>query len=185
MRSRALLATVALLVATACSGGGNGTTDGSGTRTVPTAAPLASVPAATLVTPTPTAPGIPVEPGGGTGSGERRYTVASGDVLGSIAEQFNVSAAQIRALNHLDTDILQIGQELQIPASTPGLPGDGGTPGSGVTSYTVVEGDTAFGIALEFDTTVEALEQANGVTAGGLDDLQLGQVIKLPPPGQR
>ena len=180
LRSRAFLATVAILVATACGGSGDGAATSSGPRIVPTAAAFATVPAPVIVTPT------PIPEGGTTGgpgaTGEQTYTVASGDVLGSIAEQFNVSASQIRALNHLDTDILQIGQELLIPASTSGsLPGDG----SGVTSYTVVEGDTAFGIALEFDTTVEALEAANGVAAGGLDSLQLGQIVKLPPPGER
>ena len=42
------------------------------------------------------------------------------------------------------------------------------------------EGDTAFGIALQFDITVEDLEAANGVGPGGLDDLQIGQIISLP-----
>ena len=54
-----------------------------------------------------------------------------------------------------------------------------------MSTYTVKAGDTAFGIALQFDTTTEALERANGVAKGGLDNLQLGQVVKLPPPGQR
>ena len=52
-------------------------------------------------------------------------------------------------------------------------------------TYTVKAGDTAFGIALQFDTTVQALERANSVPKDGLDNLQLGQVVKLPPPGTR
>ena len=46
----------------------------------------------------------------------------------------------------------------------------------------VEEGDTAFGIALEFDTTVEALAAANGMTEDEITDLQIGQVINLPSP---
>ena len=103
-------------------------------------------------------------------------------MLGSIADRFDVPSAAIRALNNLTGDNIQIGQRLRIPARVPGTT----SPDSaGVTTYTVKPGDTAFGIALEFDTTVEALERANSVPKGGLDDLQLGQVVKLPPPGPR
>ncbi len=183
MRSRAHLAivasvaTVTLIVATACGGNADPPIPGPDPGSVPTAAPLTSVPAAVVVTATP-ATSTPAP--GGT---QQTYTVESGDVLGSIAERFNVSSEAIRSLNQLTTDILQIDQELLIPAPAPDAPPP--STGAGITTYTVVEGDTPFGIALEFDTTVEALEAANGVAPGGLDLLQLGQVVKLPPPGQR
>lgn len=59
-------------------------------------------------------------------------------------------------------------------ATTPPVATDG--------TYTVQEGDTAFGIALEFDTTVEALAAANDMTEEELENLQIGQVINLPAP---
>lgn len=192
MRSRAFVATVALLASVllvACDGNAGTSTPTPGAGTVPTAAPFPSVPEPTLVTraasPSPTATGTATPtPTGGTGvaAPEQTYVVVAGDVLGSIADKFDVPSAAIRALNNLTGDNIQIGQRLRIPARTPGTT----TPGAaGVTTYTVKAGDTAFGIALEFDTTTEALERANGVPKGGLDNLQLGQVVKLPPPGQR
>jgi LysM repeat protein len=51
-----------------------------------------------------------------------------------------------------------------------------------VDTYTVQAGDTAFGIALEFDTTVEALAAANNMTEEEITDLQIGQVLQLPRP---
>ena len=190
LRSRAFAATVALLLAVplaACDGNTGKTTPTAGTGNVPTASPFASVPSPTVVTraatpsPTPTGSATPAASTGATAP-EQTYTVVAGDVLGSIADKFDVPSAAIRALNNLTGDSIQIGQKLRIPAKTPGTTSPGAT---GVTTYTVKAGDTAFGIALQFDTTTEALERANGVPKGGLDNLQLGQVVKLPPPGQR
>ena len=182
MRARALLVTVALLFATACGGQTDSGTP-SGTGFVPTAAPFPSVPSPVIVTGTAT-PAPNGTPAGGGGTGEQVYTVVAGDVLGTIADKFDVPASQLRVYNNLTTDTLQIGQKLKIPARTAGTVTPPASPG-GVTTYTVKAGDTAFGIALQFDTTVAALERANGVPKDGLDNLQLGQVVKLPPPGER
>jgi len=192
LRSRAYVATVALLLAGllgGCDSGSSTATPTAGTTSVPTATPFASVPSPTLVTrdpnaprPTPTASTTPAAGATPATAGqEQTYTVVSGDVLGRIAAQFNVSSAAIRELNKLTGDDIQIGQKLRIPVPAPGST----TTESGVTSYIVKPGDTALGIALEFDTSVEELERANGVAAGGLVNLQLGQVVKLPPPGRR
>ncbi len=193
MRSRAFVATVALLlsgVLVACDGNTAKATPTVGAGSVPTAAPFPAVPEPTLVTrlatpsATPTGSATPAAASGATGAAapEQTYTVVAGDVLGSIADKFDVPAASIRTLNNLTGDSIQIGQKLRIPGRVARTT----SPGSGgVSTYTVKAGDTAFGIALQFDTTTEALERANGVAKGGLDNLQLGQVVKLPPPGQR
>lgn len=191
LRSRAYVATVALLCAGflgACDSGSGTATPTAGPTSVPTAAPYASIPSPTVVTRNPdarpTATGTATAtPAGATGAagGEQSYTVKDGDVLGRIAAQFNVSAAAIRELNKITGDDIRAGQVLRIPVRAQGSTGTQ----DGVTTYIVKPGDTALGIALEFDTTVEALERANGVPKGGLEDLQLGQVVKLPPPGQR
>ena len=180
LRARAFLATVAILVATACGGTDLGTSTGT---TVPTAAPYPSVPSATVVTGSPTASATGTAAPGGA-AGEQTYTVVAGDVLTSIAAKFDVPSAQIRTLNNLTSDALSIGQKLRIPAKS-ATPAPTPTPAGSASTYVVKQGDTALGIALQYDTTVEALERANGVAAGGLTNLQLGQVVKLPPPGQR
>lgn len=152
---------------------------------VPTATPFARVPEPIIVTGDGTLPS-----GGGGGSEDAvTYVVESGDTVGAIAARFGVPEDVIREANDLVDDEIFIGQTLTIPRGD----GDGGTGGEataeptqapggggGGGTYTVQDGDTAFGIALQFDVTVEELEAANGVGPGGLDDLQIGQVIQLP-----
>ncbi len=183
-----LLLGVALVVTAACNGGDDDPTPAPtsgpvGTpTTAPTATPFASVPDPIIVT------GEGAPSGGTVTEGAVTYTVEAGDTLGGIAERFGVEVEVIQEANDLDGVDIFIGQELTIPrqGSTGGTatPTATATPSipSGVDTYTVEAGDTAFGIALEFDTTVEALEEANGVGPGGLDDLQIGQVIRLPRP---
>lgn len=182
LRSRALLATVVLFVAASC--GGEKTPASNGSKAVPTAPPFASVPSPTIVTggatPTAVASGTP---GAGGAVGEQIHVVVAGDVLSGLADKYDVPSAQIRTLNNLTTDTLQIGQRIRIPART--APAPTPTTAPGVRTHKVVEGDTALGIALKYDTSVEALERTNNVSKGGLDDLQLGRILNLPPPGQR
>ena len=45
------------------------------------------------------------------------YTVVSGDVLGSIAEKFDVSIEELKAKNGLKNSNINIGQRLVIPPS--------------------------------------------------------------------
>lgn len=165
---------------------------GEGTP-APTATPLAIVPDPIVVT----GDGSPSSGGSTSTETSARYTVEDGDTLSGIAARFGVDIEVIQEANDLDGVNIFIGQELVIPrqgsspddnnggsSSGDSSPSPTSTPSapSGVDTYTVQAGDTAFGIALEFDTTVEALEEANGVGEGGLDDLQIGQVIQLPRP---
>jgi LysM repeat protein len=88
---------------------------------VPTAVPTLNAPAQTSVAATVAATGTP------TPSPTRKYVVASGDTLSEIARRFDVTVADIMALNQLsNADFLAEGQELLIPASS-------ATPGAAVT----------------------------------------------------
>jgi LysM repeat protein/lipoprotein-anchoring transpeptidase ErfK/SrfK len=61
-----------------------------------------------LANPTATAPATPTaDPG--------IYTIKKGDVLVRIAKRFDLTVAQLREFNALQSDFLQIGQELRIP----------------------------------------------------------------------
>ena len=86
--------------------------------------------------------------------------------------------------NGLDDANIFVGQELIIPGA-PGSP-IGATPtprpSGGVQTYVVQPGDTGFGIALEFDTTLEALAAANGISVDQLTDIQVGQELQIPAP---
>lgn len=199
MRLRTFLAVTALVslgFLTACNGGDDSDATPAATVTVestpaPTATPMTSVPDPVLVKGT----GVPGG-GGSTGSEEAaEYVVEAGDTISGISERFGVSADLIREANDLADDNINIGQTLLIPRGDtlppdddededdgPTSPTSPTAPAGDGTTYTVVEGDTAFGIALEFDTTVEALAAANGLTEDEITDLQIGQVINLPSP---
>ena len=46
---------------------------------------------------------------------QKTYTVKSGDTLWDLAQQYHVSVAQLQKANHLDGDVLSVGQNLTIP----------------------------------------------------------------------
>ena len=75
-----------------------------------------------LFTPTPDPPhAIP-----GLRSGEEVYYVQAGDTLGRISEKYNISVAAIAEANQItNVDVLEIGQELVIPAPQPVSTGPG------------------------------------------------------------
>lgn len=94
------------------------------------------------------------------------YTVVAGDSLWSIARRFNTTVDEIKSLNNLTSNLLNIGQQLKIPADT-----------SSVITYTVVAGDTLWKIAERFNTTVNALKSFNNLTS---DRLNIGQQLRIP-----
>ncbi|MDP2326763.1 MAG: LysM peptidoglycan-binding domain-containing protein [Dehalococcoidia bacterium] len=172
-----LLTTVAITLTACGSEDGEATPQSGGATAIPTATPFATLPEPTIVT----------GPGGGVSgpvASDVTYVVEPGDAVSTIAERFGVPADVIREANGITNDAIFVGQVLRIPrstggsAATPTTTPSTGTPGT----YTVQAGDTAFGIALQFDVTLEALETANGGGPGGLDDLSLGQVLQIPQP---
>jgi LysM repeat protein len=114
-----------------------------------------------LTTPTPLPP-----------SGHFEYTVQWGDTLFSLAVRYNTTVEAIAALNGIqDPASIQVGQVLRI-AGTPGsAPGSGG-------EYVVQAGDTLFSIAQRHNTTVEAIQRANGIVNAWL--IQVGQKLVIP-----
>lgn len=86
------------------------------------------------------------------------YTVKSGDNLYSIARQYNVSVSDLMSYNNLTSNLLSIGQVIKIPTSD-----------TQSTTYTVQNGDTLYGIARKFNTTVDSIKSKNNLTSNTLN----------------
>ena len=99
------------------------------------------------------------------------YTVKSGDSLWSIANRFGTTVAELKALNNLNTNALQVGQVLKLPTTNTSTGNNNGN------TYTVKSGDSLWSIANRFGTTVDTLRTINNLST---NTLQVGQVLKLP-----
>ena len=103
-----------------------------------------------------------------SGQGGNYYTVKSGDSLWSIANKYNTTVNELKSLNNLSSNILQVGQILVLPSST-------NDDNSGNT-YTVKLGDSLWSIANKYNTTVNELKSLNNLSS---DVLQIGQVLSV------
>ena len=104
-----------------------------------------------------------------SGQGGNYYTVKSGDSLWSIANKYNTTVNELKSLNNLSSNILQVGQVLVLPSST-------NDDNSGNT-YTVKSGDSLWSIANKYNTTVSELKSLNNLSS---DALQIGQILNIP-----
>jgi 3D (Asp-Asp-Asp) domain-containing protein len=95
------------------------------------------------------------------------HTVAPGESVRSIADNFGVSTATVLAANSLDDpDVLQVGQQLTIPSVDGVL-------------HTVTEGETLGGIANAYGVDVSDVVSANGLNASP-DLVVVGTVLVIP-----
>ncbi len=143
--------------------------------------PTAQPPTATATaSPAAAQPSTPVPP--------TRYTVRSGDTLLSIASKFGTTVDVLESFNGLvDTDLLQVGQVLQIPSAnaTPGptltaqptatfIPG----PTPGTVLHVVQTGDTLLGIALKYGVPMTIIQKANDIEDP--ESIKAGQQLVIP-----
>jgi LysM repeat protein len=102
------------------------------------------------------------------------YTVAAGDNLSSIAAQFNVTWQEVAAANNIPAPYtIYRGQKLVIPGVQP-TP----EPTAAVRKHVVQPGETLLAIAVQYDTTTEAIMQANNLTDANY--LRVGQELVIP-----
>lgn len=104
-------------------------------------------------------------------SKENTYTVKAGDNLYKIANQYNTTVVELKKLNNLKSDVLQIGQVLKISDSS-SIEG----PQTG-NVYTVVAGDSLYRIANRFGVTVNDIMRANNLSNS---NLSIGQKLIIP-----
>ena len=137
--------------------------------------------------------------------GRTVYIVEQDDTVAIIAVLYGTSIDAILAANNLSPNgLIFVGQPLIIPltSGTPPTAQPTTAPPTSVpptvvpptaapptpvptavqiTTYVVRPGDTLFGIALRFNTTVAALQRANNISNPNL--IFVGQRLIIPPPG--
>lgn len=73
-------------------------------------------------------------------------------ILYSIAGRYSITVDSLKTANNLTSNNLKIGQKLTIPSSSSNAP-------SGSTTYTVKSGDTLYGIASKYGSSVEDIKK--------------------------
>lgn len=147
----------------------------------------------------PPAPAPDPAPAASTGT----YTISAGDTLFALAQEHGVSLDALLSANGLDrSSIIYPGQTLTIPGASAVAPSAVSAtppaiapPSAPASAYTVVAGDTLFGIAQRHGSTLDALLAANGLDRTSI--IYPGQTLALtggapaaaatvvPPPGQQ
>ncbi|MBE6149328.1 MAG: LysM peptidoglycan-binding domain-containing protein [Firmicutes bacterium] len=104
----------------------------------------------------------------GYSTGDNTYTVKSGDSLWSIAKKFNVTVQELKEVNRLSSNLLNIGQVLTIPQEEDEIEGN---------TYTVKQGDSLYKIANQYGVTVQELKDINKLSS---NILSVGQKLIIP-----
>jgi len=100
----------------------------------------------------------------------------------SLAAKFNTTVEAIKLVNNLTSDIIQWGVDILIPLGAVET-GEGGAPEptetvpptGGLETYVVQSGDNLITIAAMFETTVQALMEANDISSP--EELRAGQEL--------
>ena len=119
----------------------------------------------------------------GKASGERSekpevktstYTVKKGDGLGAIAERHGMTLQEIRELNGLKDNNIQVGQKLKVTGKASEERSE--KPEAKSSTYTVKKGDSLGAIAERFGVTVDQLRDWNGIKG---NNIQAGQKLTI------
>lgn len=109
------------------------------------------------------------------------YTVRSGDSLGAIADRFDMSLADLQALNDIrDPSRIAAGQVLKVSGSASGGSSSASASSSSSSApqtYKVRSGDSLSAIATRYGVSVSDLQSWNGIR--NPSDLRAGQTLKI------
>jgi membrane-bound lytic murein transglycosylase D len=103
------------------------------------------------------------------GPSDAAHTVRDGETLWGIARQHGVEISAIQEANGLSGATIRPGQSLKIPQLA--------TAGSTPTEHVVAPGETLWGIARQYGTSVDAIRTANGL---GERAIRPGQRLEIP-----
>jgi len=100
------------------------------------------------------------------------HTVAQGESLTAIANKYDVSVTDIQRWNEIDNpDNIRVGQNLQVKA-----PIKERSSAKEVVDYTIVKGDTLYGLSRRLGMSVDDIMELNTMSSPALS---IGQVIKV------
>lgn len=121
------------------------------------------------------------------------YTIKAKDNLNMLAEKYGTTVNEIKRINGLSSNNLQIGQQLKIPANgsapieeTPAVVAQptktvasntANTESTGNISHTIKAKENLNMLAEKYGTTVDEIKKLNGLTSS---NLQIGQVLRIP-----
>ena len=112
------------------------------------------------------------------------HVIEKGDTLYSLGRKYGVSVEEICAYNGItDSSKIKLGQKIKIPSikTETTQVQDAKTAETAAVSYTeypVKPGDTLFSIARKYDTSVDEIRKANGMSASST--LKSGKILKIP-----
>jgi LysM repeat protein len=137
---------------------------------------------------------VPVVAAPAVSTAVTRYTIRSGDTMGSIAARFGVSTQTLLSANGLGwSSIIYPGQSIAIPsagtsqAPVTAMPALSVTPVASApaapqaSSYVIKSGDTVSSIASKFGVTTQALLSANGLSPSSV--IYSGHSLVIPGAG--
>uniref|UniRef100_UPI00402B1A1C LysM peptidoglycan-binding domain-containing protein n=1 Tax=Plesiomonas shigelloides TaxID=703 RepID=UPI00402B1A1C len=117
------------------------------------------------------------------------HTVTRGETLLRIAEKYDTTLAELRSLNNLKRDQVNVGQKLKVPSgkaasapvSSKSAPDSSKVPSRGkLEVYQVQRGDTLGKIAARYAVSMETIKFANQMHN---NQVQVGQKLKIPLDG--
>lgn len=103
------------------------------------------------------------------------YTVKSGDTLSTVAERYNVSVTKLKRANRLTSNMLRVGDRLEIPSADRVERNVKPAPETRV--HVVRSGDTLSEIGDRYGVSVSKLRSANGLRG---NNLRIGQRLVIP-----
>lgn len=95
------------------------------------------------------------------------YIVQPGDTLYKIANKYNMTVNELKTLNNLTNNVLNIGQRLKVVKND--------MPAANV--YIVISGDSLYSIAKRYGVSVDELKRVNNKTS---NLLTIGESLKIP-----
>ncbi|MEX2104873.1 MAG: cell wall hydrolase [Bacilli bacterium] len=109
----------------------------------------------------------------------RVYQVKAGDTLWRISETYHIDLKELKRLNGLKTDIIQIDQKLKLPS--PPIKEQSNVQISshtkvGVSEYVVKHGDSLWSIANRYNTSISEIKKINGLLS---NVLQVGDIMTV------